>query len=195
MNLSRAVFLDKDGTLVEDLPYNIDPALIRFHEGTLACLRALQQAGHQIIVVSNQSGIARGYFKEEDLIPVENHLRRAFCAAGILLSGFYYCPHHPEAEISEYAVKCFCRKPWPGMIYRAAGEHGVDLEASWMLGDILDDIEAGNRARCRTILIDNHHETEWDVRPIRRPDFVVNDLPGAVHAILQESGSAGHAEP
>ena len=179
---SRAVFLDKDGTLVQDVPYNVEPGLIRPVDGAWESLRLLQATGFQLIVVSNQSGIARGYFTEEDLLAVEGWLRATFEAAGASLTAFYYCPHIHKSEDN-----CHCRKPKPGMLYRAAQEHDIDLASSWMIGDILDDIEAGNRAGCRTVLIHNHHETEWDLAPWRQPDFLVNDLISAARLI---SGSA-----
>ncbi len=185
---SRAVFLDKDGTLVEDLPYNVDPDRIRPVEGAWESLRLLHAAGYHLIVVSNQSGVARGLFTEEDLLPVEKWLRWIFSAAGAPLAGFYYCPHHPQGKVRRYAVECLCRKPQPGMLYQAAEEHGIDLAASWMIGDILDDIEAGNRAGCRTILIQNNHETEWNLTPWRRPDFMMKDLVSAARLIAGVEG-------
>ncbi len=180
---ARAVFLDKDGTLVEDIPYNVEPGLIRPVDGAWESLRLLQAAGFHLIVISNQSGVARGYFTEEDLLPVEERLRAIFEAVGVSLTAFYYCPHHPQGKVSRYAVVCDCRKPKPGMLYRAAQEYGIDLASSWMIGDILDDVEAGNRAGCRTVLIDNHHETEWDLTPWRQPDFLMNDLISAARLI------------
>ncbi len=180
---TRAVFFDKDGTLVEDIPYNVNPQLIRPVEGALECLRILQHAGYQLVVVSNQSGVARGFFTEQELVPVERRLRALFSAAGVSLAGFYYCPHHVQGRVSQYAVQCSCRKPQPGMLYQAAREHHIDLAASWMIGDILDDVEAGNRAGCRTILVNYEHETEWDMAPWRRPDFMAKDLLDAAHMV------------
>lgn len=180
---SKAVFLDKDGTLVEDVPYNIDPDLIRLADGAFESLRLLQEAGYKLIVVTNQSGIARGFFEEYDLHSVRGRLRELFTSAGVNLTGFYYCPHHPEGSVEKYSVECYCRKPNPGMFFRAALEHDIDLSESWMVGDILHDIEAGNRAGCRTVLVNNHNETEWDLRPIRQPTFIVRNLTRAACAI------------
>ncbi len=185
---TRAVFLDKDGTLVDDIPYNINPDLIRLVPGARESLRDLQEAGYELIVISNQSGVARGFFTEEDLIPVEKRLHALFSAAGVSLAGFYYCPHHPQGRLPRYAISCDCRKPNPGMLYQAAREHHIDLAASWMIGDILDDVEAGNRAGCRTILLQNDHETEWNMTPWRRPDFMVKDLGEARRAITGVDG-------
>ncbi len=181
---SKAVFLDKDGTLIEDIPYNVDPERIRLEEGALESLRLLQDHGYQLIVVSNQSGVARGFFEEQDLHAVRQRLEELLSPAGIVLTDFYYCPHHPQGTVSKYAVDCYCRKPQPGMLYRAAREHDLRLADSWMVGDILHDMEAGNRAGCKTILIDNHHETEWKLNTLRCPKFIAKNLEEAARVIL-----------
>jgi D,D-heptose 1,7-bisphosphate phosphatase len=185
----RAVFLDKDGTLIEDIPYNADPDLIKPVEGALESLLLMQGAGYQLIVVSNQSGIARGFFPEQALIGVERRLRQILSAAGVTLTDFYYCPHHPHAAVREYAVQCACRKPQPGMLFQAAREHQLDLHASWMVGDILDDVEAGNAAGCRTVLVDNGHETEWEPGPARKPGFTVRTLLEAARLVAGSPSS------
>jgi D,D-heptose 1,7-bisphosphate phosphatase len=181
---SKAVFLDKDGTLVEDLPYNVNPALMRPVDGAAEGLRLLAGTGYELFVVTNQSGVARGLFSEGALRAVEGWLEQFFAAAGVRLAGFYYCPHHPQGVVSRYAVDCLCRKPRPGMLYQAAQEHGLDLAASWMIGDILNDVEAGNRAGCRTILIQNNHETEWNLTPWRRPDYMLRGFLSAARLIF-----------
>src|SRR5262249_37257404 len=107
----RAVSLDKDGTLIEDVPYNVDPAQIRLLPGAALGLRALHDAGYQLFVVSNQSGVARGLFAEEALEPVERRLHELLADIGVPLSGFYYCPHHPEGVSRPYAMVCSCQKP------------------------------------------------------------------------------------
>lgn len=181
----RAVFLDKDGTLVRDVPYNVDPAHIELMPGAAEALTRLAAAGYELIVVSNQSGVARGYFEERALADVERRLAKLL-APRVSLAGFYWCPHHPEGSRAPYAVDCLCRKPRPGLLLRAAADHGVDLALSWFIGDILNDVEAGLRAGCRTVLLDNGHETEWQLSPLRRPHLTVPDLPSAAHAILAE---------
>jgi histidinol-phosphate phosphatase family protein len=171
-----AVFLDKDGTLVEDVPYNVDPARMRLARGAQAALRRLGSAGLPIVVVSNQSGVARGYFNEEALGPIADRLRLLVAAEGATLLEFRYCPHLQGGLITRYAVECDCRKPKPGLLVAAGRAHGLDLTGSWMVGDILDDIEAGKAAGCRTILLDNGHETEWLLNERRAPDFSVGDV-------------------
>lgn len=185
---SRAVLLDKDGTLVEDVPYNVDPGRIRLAAGAADALPRLHAAGYGLIVVTNQSGVARGYFAEAALEVVERCLRELLAEVGVPLAGFYYCPHHPDGSDPTYAVVCECRKPEPGLIARAADDLGIDLARSWFVGDILNDVEAGRRAGCKTILVDNGSETEWVLNMWRRPDYVVADLAEAARAITTADG-------
>ncbi len=174
MAVNAAIFVDKDGTLVDDVPYNVDPARVALSRGAEEAVRRFVGGGYRVIVVSNQPGAALGLFEERALQHVERRLRELLDDG---LAGFYYCPHHPDAG-------CRCRKPNPGMLLRAAREHGVQLERSWMIGDILDDVEAGRRAGCRTCLIDNGNETEWKMSDVRRPDRVAADLSQAAEMIL-----------
>ena len=188
---TKAVFLDKDGTLIEDVPYNVDPARIRLTEGAAEGVRLLHARGYRLIVVSNQSGVARGLFPEAALGPVAARLRALLAEAGVPLAGFYYCPHHPEGSEDAYRRACTCRKPAPGLLRRAAADHGLDLARSWLIGDILDDVEAGHRAGCRAILLDNGHETEWLPGPHRRPDYRAATLADAALWIAQADGMPG----
>lgn len=181
-----AVFLDKDGTLIPDVPYNVDPAKIELASGAGEALRSLSHAGYKLIVISNQSGVARGYFEEAALAGVKARLQELLNPDGVMLSGFYYCPHHPTGSIEHYRIDCLCRKPKPGLILKAAEDHEIDLSMSWMIGDILNDVEAGRKAGCKTILIDNGNETEWILSPDRIPDYRVADLRQAA-AIVQAS--------
>jgi D-glycero-D-manno-heptose 1,7-bisphosphate phosphatase len=183
---NRAVFLDKDGTLIENVPYNVDPGKIRLTDGALTGLSRLQQAGYSLFIVTNQSGIAHGYFDEQDVYRIEEHLREILERAGIALEGFYFCPHHPDGIVPAYSVACQCRKPNPGLIFQAAGEHQINLADSWLIGDVLNDIEAGKRANCRTILMNANNETEWNLLPLRRPDYIVKNLAEAADVILLE---------
>lgn len=183
----RAVFLDKDGTLLPDIPYNADPTRMTLAPGAAEGLRALA-AGFALVVVSNQSGVALGCFPESALGGVHGRLCELVHEAGAELAGFYYCPHRPDGIVPGYAFACACRKPAPGLLERAANELGIDLAASWMVGDILNDVEAGRRAGCRTVLIENGNETEWRFGPLRVPNFRAFDLTGAARCILEAEG-------
>lgn len=185
----KAVFLDKDGTLIEDVPYNVDVKQIRLSEGAIAGLRHLHAMNYQLYIVSNQSGVARGLFQEQELCSVEQYLTQLLGQAGVPIAGFYYCPHHPDGIVAQYAIACSCRKPAPGMLLQAAQDWNLDLPNSWMVGDILNDVEAGRRAGCRTILIDNGNETEWERSPLRMPHYTVANLAEAAQRI-EESDRA-----
>ena len=188
--LDRAVFLDKDGTLIVDVPYNVDPALIELAPGAVAGLTQLHTSGYRLVVITNQSGVARGRFAVEALRPVEDRLRAMLAEFGVPLAGFAFCPHHPEGSVPAYSVTCDCRKPAPGLLIRAAAELGIDLARSWFVGDILNDVEAGRRAGCRTVLLDVGHETEWLLGPDRTPDRLAADLLEAATLILQADAAS-----
>lgn len=200
-----AVFLDKDGTLIEDVPYNVDCAQIRLAADAGDALARLQSLGYALVVVTNQSGVALDYFPPEALDAVCETIADALERQGVSLTGFYYCPHALEGSVPQYAIACDCRKPRPGMLVRAAQELDLDLRRSWMIGDILNDVEAGHRAGCRSILIDNGGETQWDMRsPLRRPDFIAGSLTAATDHIERmlmldanshDSGAICHAGP
>jgi D-glycero-D-manno-heptose 1,7-bisphosphate phosphatase len=172
----KAIFLDKDGTLVDDQPWNVEPQRITLCRGAGPALRLLVRLDYRLFVVTNQAGIAFGRFDETAMDGVDSRLRALLLDEQLALDGFYYCPHHPEGSVAPYAADCHCRKPMPGLLLKAAHEHGIDLRASWMVGDILHDVEAGNRAGCRTILIDNGNETEWRLGPRRIPTRMAPDL-------------------
>ncbi|GAP94741.1 D-glycero-alpha-D-manno-heptose-1,7-bisphosphate 7-phosphatase [Leptolyngbya sp. NIES-2104] len=179
-----AVFLDKDGTLIPDIPYNVEPSKITLADFAQVALGKLSDRGFKLIVISNQSGVARGYFPESALIDVERRLQGLL--SPVRLDGFYYCPHHPQGKVSDYRIECDCRKPKAGMLLKAAREHEIDLARSWMIGDILNDVEAGRTAGCRSILIDNGNETEWILNAAREPHFRVANLAEAAEIILEQ---------
>ncbi|MEO6891776.1 MAG: HAD family hydrolase [Ktedonobacteraceae bacterium] len=178
----RAVFLDRDGTLVHPYHYPSRPEHLRLYEGLGPELRTLQEAGFRLVVITNQAGIARGYFTEADLQDMHAYLTRELAQFGVQLAGIYYCPHHPEGVIPELSRACDCRKPQPGMLLQAAQDLDLDLHSSWFIGDILDDVEAGNRADCNTILVDLGTEQPPTQR-IRRPNYIARTTCHALHII------------
>jgi D-glycero-D-manno-heptose 1,7-bisphosphate phosphatase len=177
-----AIFLDRDGTLVHSFHYPSRPEHLQLYENIGPALQMLQHKGFMLIVITNQSGIARGYFSEEDLQHMHTHLRAELAMRNVQLDAIYHCPHHPDGVISELAIRCNCRKPQPGMLLRAACDHDLDLSSSWFIGDVLDDVEAGNRAGCRTILVDLGTEPLPQSKQ-RSPTFVARDTPHALHII------------
>ena len=180
----KAVFIDKDGTLVYDVPYNVNPDLVVLQDGVPGAMKALKDAGFLLVLISNQSGIARGLFTENDLEPVKAKIQEELLPVGVQLDAFYFCPHHPCGHVDQYNIVCSCRKPKPGMLLQAAAALNIDLRQSWMVGDILDDVEAGNRAGCRTILIDNGNENRWQKAAIRHPTFKAASFADAAEMIL-----------
>jgi histidinol-phosphate phosphatase family protein len=185
--LAPAVFVDKDGTLVHDVPYNVDPALVQLLPGVLEGLRQLAASGYRIVVVSNQPGVALGRFPMHALVWVERRLDALLGDAGVRVTAYAWCPHHPAGVRATYARPCACRKPLPGLVTHAAKAYGLDLHASWMIGDILDDIEAGKRAGCRAVLVDRGGETEWRDGPYRTPDAKVRRFDEAAAFVLAAS--------
>jgi len=172
----KAIFLDKDGTLIPDVPYNVNPDLISLQPGVIEGLKLLKDRGYVFAVISNQAGVARGYFTYEELQNVEDKLNLLLNKEGIQIEKYYFCPHHPLGKVPEYSIACNCRKPGPGMILQAEKDMHIDTAQSWMIGDILNDVEAGNRARCKTVLLDIGNETEWIEGPFRKPTFVASDF-------------------
>jgi D-glycero-D-manno-heptose 1,7-bisphosphate phosphatase len=186
------VFLDKDGTLIDDLPYNVDPRRIRLAPNARPALRLLGAAGARLVLVSNQSGVARGYFTEAELDRVADHLRGELAALGATLDGAYFCPHLPDG-VNAYAIECACRKPASGLVERAARELGIDTAGAWAVGDTWMDVLAGRGAGCRTIVVGAEHREAPDWPPDRRPDHAVPDLLAAARIILADAPSRGAA--
>ena len=150
---SPAIFLDRDGTLCRDAVY-----MIRFEDfeplpGVDEALRRLQEAGYRLFVVTNQSGVARGMFTAEAVEALNRRIEDYFRERGVFLEDTAFCPHHPEGTVPEYAVECACRKPKPGMILDLAQKYDLDLTRSYMVGDMLRDVEAGLAAVTRAALI------------------------------------------
>ena len=184
----KAIFLDKDGTLIDDIPHNVEPSRMTLCSGAGPALRVLARLGYRLFVASNQDGIAHARFGEDAMPAVAERLSELLRREQVELAGFYYCPHHPDGALARYTCACLCRKPRPGMLLRAAREHGIDLRASWMIGDILHDVEAGNRAGCRSLLIDNGNETEWEHGQYRTPTRIAPDLYAAAVLIAASGG-------
>lgn len=185
-----AVFLDKDGTLVVDAPFDTDPQRIRFTPQAPQALRRLAQAGFLLIVVTNQPGLATGRLSRQDFAAMQRALeQRVLEQAGVPLDGWFTCPHPPGPE---GLPRCLCRKPAAGLLRQARTAHGVDFARSWMVGDMLDDVEAGRRAGCRTVLLDVGNETAWRRSPLREPDHRCTTLAEAAELIVarRDTGAA-----
>ena len=186
MSAQRAVFLAKDSIVVHEVPSSLEPRQMRLVAGAGAALGPLRDAGLSFYMISHQPGVARGLFDEEQLVPVRTRVGELLAAEGIPLADFLYCPHDPQGVRRDYAVNCVCRAPRPGLLLRAAREHGVDVKRSWVIGDSLDEIEAGVRGGCRTVLLDDGREREWRLSEMRLPHHVALGLDEAARLILED---------
>ncbi len=195
MTKSPAVFLDRDGTIIEDRNHIAEPDDVRLLPGATGAIRRLSEANYLVIVVSNQSGVARGLFDEETLAEVHGRLEELLAAERAGLDGAYYCPYldGSEATIEAYRRDSELRKPRPGMLLQAAGELDIDLTRSWMIGDKASDVEAGTRAGCQTILLDGGREPAPS--DVHHATHSARDLAGAVDLILRTAGQGDSVKP
>ena|SRR5438067_455244 len=191
--MSPAVFLDRDGVLIDDLDLICRVDHVRILAGVPGALGKLKMAGFKLVVVTNQPVIARGMATEEHIRSLNEHVQRLLMdAGGPKLDGWYVCPHHPEATLTAYRVACECRKPQPGLLLQGARELSLDLKRSFMIGDRLTDIIAGAKAGTRTILV----KTGKHLAPLIKsstpidssiePDHVSEDLNEAAEWILMQ---------
>ena len=183
----KAVFIDRDGTLIRDKNYLSDPDKIEWYPGVFEALRKLARAGFRLVVVTNQSGVARGYFGEETVREVNNRLEEELGREGIELEDIYYCPAHPEAEAEKYRQNLHRRKPAPGMLKEACCEHGLSPGESFMVGDKPSDVECGKRAGCRSILVETGKEKESGQQLEFQPDYVATDFKDAARWIVESA--------
>ena len=183
----RAVFLDRDDTLVVDLGFIDHPDKVALVHGAVEAVCRLRRAGFKVVVASNQSGIARGYFDEARLDAIHHRLRELLAAGGAQLDGIYHCPYleGPEAVVETYRKESELRKPAPGMLLQAATDLDLDLSRSWMIGDSARDIEAGRAAGCRTILVARDGRDFDDARV--KPDDKAASLIDAVAIVEHET--------
>lgn len=181
----KAVFLDRDGTINVEKDYLYQPEDFEFIPGAPEAIRRLREAGFLVLVVSNQSGVARGYFSLDAVEHLHRHMQQLLVHQGTKVDGFYVCPHHPTEGQGDFRKDCDCRKGQPGLLLRAACEHGVDLERSFMVGDKRADLEAGRAAGCRALLVrTGYGEKELAKGVEALAEAVVKDLPEAVEYIL-----------
>ncbi len=154
MKKIKAAFFDRDGTLIKDVNYLSDLDQIEILPRAIELCSFLQKNGYKLFVITNQSGVARGFFDEDFVVKTHDYLKKLFEAEGVFFEKFYYCPHHPKEAVDEkYLKSCSCRKPQPGMLLQAAQEFDLDLSKSLMFGDNAYDIQAGQAAGCKSFYI------------------------------------------
>ncbi len=184
--MKPAVFLDRDGTMIEDVGYLNALDRIAFYPWTVDAIRALNQAGLAVVVVTNQSGIARGLFTEVFVGETHRAIDARLSAGGARVDAYYYCPHHPDGSVAGYARRCACRKPGRGMIDRAAADLDLDPARSFVVGDKWIDVQLGQAVGARTLLV----RTGMGANEERRPpdgvtaDAVVDNLAAAAGWII-----------
>ena len=181
--MKRAVFIDRDGTINEEKEYLYRTDDFAFIPGAPQAIRLLNEAGFLVIVVTNQSGVARGFYTEEDVHLLHRYIASQLEPFGARVDAWFYCPHHPAGRGS-YALPCRCRKPLPGMLLEAAGRFNIDLESSIMIGDKLVDMEAGVAAGCRPILVRTGYGSE-EVHLCRNGIEVFDDLLTAAESLTK----------
>ncbi len=182
--MNKAVFLDRDGTLIPDHGYLRDPSGVELLPGVGEALSRMQSAGYHLILVTNQSGVGRGYFAEQDVHEQHQRLRRLLSVYGVELADIKVCLHAPEAE-------CDCRKPRPALLTQAAAEHNIDLTSSWMIGDKNSDVKAGVNSGCRTLLLgaDNDSPADWQADTLEEACRCILDCPRVAAVIPARYGS------
>jgi D,D-heptose 1,7-bisphosphate phosphatase len=188
---NKAIFLDRDDTLIEDPGYINHPDQVKLLDGVAEALRELKEMGYKLVVASNQSAVARGIVTEEVLDEIHNRLKQLLAEKGAFLDQIYYCPYHPDGVIPKYRKESDWRKPSPGMLVAAAGEMDIDLGQSWCIGDSRLDVEAGSRAGCKTILIDHSPYLKQSEPGEPVPDYRAVNIKEAVNIIKRYHRSSG----
>ena len=186
------VFLDRDGTIIEEIGYLDRVERVVFYPWTVDAVRALNRAGLPVVLVTNQSGVARGFFSEAMVDEVHAHIASMLEAGGARLDAYYYCPHHPDGKISGYAEHCQCRKPGPGLVDRAARELGIDPRCSFVVGDRWVDVALARTVGAKGVLLKTGYGLAEEARAPQGlvADAVADNLVGAVNWILRDLQSA-----
>ena len=188
MNKNKAVFIDRDGVLIHELGYISTLRRVKLFKRSVDAIRLLKTHGFRVIVVTNQSGVARGYFPESFVKQTHAHITGKLRASGVKIDAFYYCPHHREATVAKYRKDCDCRKPKQGMIKKAAERFNLDLEKSFTVGDKLTDVKLGHNGGMKGILVLTGFG-KWQERRIKKehikPDHVAKDFYSAAKWVVR----------
>ncbi len=186
--MKRAIFLDRDGVINEEVNYLSEPDQLRLIPGAAAAIARLNAASLPVIVITNQAGVARGYYPEAQIEVVHAALAQQLTQEGAHIDRFYYCPHHPTEGLPPYRIECNCRKPKPGLLLQAAQDFDLDLQRCFVIGDNHSDIALSQSTGCRTVLVLTGHGTRvWrDWNENFRPDQVASDLSIAVTWVLKQ---------
>jgi D,D-heptose 1,7-bisphosphate phosphatase len=175
---NSAVFLDRDGTIAKDVNYCRRIQDFEILPDVPEAIRLLNKCGYKVVVITNQSGIARGYFTEQTLVQIHEKMKNVLASHGARIDAIYYCPHHPNEG-------CECRKPQTALFLRAATDLNIDVHSSFMIGDMQTDIEAGRAIQCKTILVTTNHEVPWTA--VELADYVTSSLLDATLWVIKSS--------
>jgi len=188
--VTPAVFLDRDGTMIEDVGYLDALDRVELYPWTVDAIRALNRAGLAVIVVTNQSGVARGLFTEAFVEATHRHIEAQLEVGGARVDAYYYCPHHPHGIVDNYSRHCDCRKPEHGMISRAVHDHGLDTTRSFVVGDKWLDVQLGRAVGARALLVRTGSGAAEELRPLDglEADAIVDNLAAAASWILGQPG-------
>ena len=193
MKKNVAVFLDRDGTINEEVGYLDNLAKVKIIPAAFEAIRLININAMKTVVISNQAGVARGLFSEEFVNITNEYLQTALRGKNAIIDKFYYCPHHPTEGIGQYRQKCNCRKPASGMLLRAAEEMNIDLEQSYIIGDRYNDIEAGKKVGVKGVLVKTgfgqsllQDDGPDRLTPQNKPDFIAADILEAIQLILKD---------
>ncbi len=186
--MNKAVFLDRDGTLIEDVGYLSNEKDISLIEGAAEAVHDLKNAGFKTVMITNQAAISRGIITEDRFKEINAQILSEFSKKGADFDGVYYCPHHPTEGKGKYLVNCSCRKPLPGMLLKAAQELDLDLAGSFMIGDKDIDIEAGAKAGCKTALVLTGYGNSSKNSPRAKPDHISANILDASQWVLRKGG-------
>ncbi len=196
---NRAIFLDRDDTLIEDTGYINDPDQVKLLDGAAEALIELKAMGYKLVVVTNQSAVARGIVTEKVLAEIHERLRQLLAEKNASLDDIYYCPYHPEGVVPKYRKESNYRKPNPGMLLEAADDMNIELGESWCIGNSSSDVEAGSQAGCKTVLIDtpsHQREAGSPISPAEvNPDYKAVNIKEAVNIIKKHLRSAVDEKP
>ena len=191
----KAIFLDRDGTLIFDPGYINDPAQVKLLDGAAEAIVKFREMGYKIVVVTNQSGIARGIIPENAIPKINRRLNQLLAEKNAYLDNTYYCPYHPDGAVKKYRKESGLRKPAPGMLLAAAEEMDIDLGNSWTIGDAYRDIAAGAAAGCKTILIKSHSNRPIPTLEDPEPDFEAINIKETVNIIKRQMSRKAQAKP
>ena len=190
---NTAVFLDRDGTINEEVGYLDSIDKLKLFANTAEAIKMINESGMKAVVITNQSGIARGYFSEEFVKKVHKRIQKILKAKGAFIDAFYYCPHHPTEGIGAYQQSCACRKPEAGLLIAAAQDLNIDLTRSYVVGDMVKDIQVASRVGAKGILVKTGYglnTVEKDMTPgspeISQPDYIAEDILDAVRWIIND---------